>query len=71
MLKLRTTKTASGKTAMQVVERSRQKTRVIKHIGSAGSEDEMKLLRKRAERYIVNSTGTQSLFPELFGMNQR
>lgn len=70
MLKLRTTKTASGKTAVQVVERSQQKTRIIKHIGSAGNEDELKLLRKRAERYIIDSTSNHPLFPELFGMNQ-
>lgn len=68
MLKLRTTKTASGKTAVQVVARSHQQTKIIKHIGSAGNEDELRFLRKQAERYIANSQNTTPLFPELFGV---
>jgi len=70
MLKTRTTKTASGKTAVQVVERAHQKTKIVKHIGSAGSDDELKLLKKQAERYIVDSAITQPLFPELFGVSR-
>lgn len=70
MFKTRTTKTASGKTAVQVVERAHQKIRIIKHIGSAGNDDELKLLQKQAERYIVDSTSTQPLFPDLFGVSR-
>jgi hypothetical protein len=70
MLKMRTTKTASGKTAVQVVERAHQKTKIVKHIGSAGNDDELKLLWKQAERYIVDSAITQPLFPELFGVSR-
>ena len=70
MLKTRTTKTASGKTAVQVVERAHQKTKIVKHIGSAGNDDELKLLQKQAERYIVDLAITQPLFPELFGVSR-
>jgi len=69
MLKMRTTKTASGKTAVQVVERAHQKTRVVKHIGSAGNNGELKILKRQAEQYIIDSTITNPLFPELFGVN--
>ena len=70
MLKVRTTKTISGKTAVQVVKRAHQKTKVIKHIGSAGNEDELKHLKKQAERYIVDSTNTPPLLPEIFGVSR-
>jgi transposase len=70
MLKVRTTKTASGKTAVQVVKRSHQKTLIIKHIGSAGNDDEYRLLCNQAAQYIAESASTQPLFPDLLGVSR-
>ena len=70
MLKLRTTKTASRKIAVQVVQRSHQQTKIIKHIGSAGNETELHLLKKQAEKYIINAQQSTPLFPELFAVTR-
>ena len=70
MLKLRTTRTASGKTAVQVVSRSHHKTEVVKHIGSAATEDELRILIKKGERFAIEASGMTPLLPEIFGMKQ-
>ena len=53
MLRIRTTKTASGKIAVQVVRREHQKTIVVKHFGSANNSAELKKLRTLADQYII------------------
>ncbi len=70
MLKIRTTKTPSGKTAVQVVKRSHQQTKIIKHIGSAGNDEELAFFKRQAERYIIDAANTPVLFPGLFGVTQ-
>lgn len=67
MFKVRTTKTGSGNTAVQVVIRSRQQTKIVKHIGSASSEQEKKELIQLANQYILNHDPAQPLFPEILG----
>lgn len=69
MFKVRTTKTGSGKTAVQVVTRSHQKTKVIKHIGSANNQAELESLLNLANHYIHTSTLQQALLPEVFGLD--
>ena len=71
MWKIRTTKTGSGNTAVQVVKREHQKTIVVKHIGTARSKHDLTLLKKQAETYIHNQSGLSPLFPELFGLAQQ
>lgn len=66
MLRIRTTKTASGKIAVQVVRRNHQETIVVKHIGSAGDGTELKILYTLADQYILRNSSTKPLFPELF-----
>jgi hypothetical protein len=67
MLKVRTTKTASGNTAVQVVTRSHQQTKIVKHIGSATDEKEQKELIDLANQYILTYDPAQPLFPEILG----
>lgn len=63
MLKVRTTKTASENIAVQVVYRENQKTKIVKHIGSAKDKEELKTLTELAEQYIATKSGAISLFP--------
>ena len=62
MFHIRTTKTGSSSTAVQIVKYSSGKTIIIKHIGSASSKSELKLLRHQAEDFVEKFTGQQSLF---------
>ena len=62
MLHIRTTKTGSSSTAVQVVRYSSGKTIIIKHIGSASDKSELKLLKHQAEDFVEKFTGQQSLF---------
>lgn len=62
MLHIRTTKTGSSSTAVQVVRYSSCKTIIIKHIGSASDKSELKLLKHQAEDFVEKLTGQQSLF---------
>lgn len=66
MLRIRTTKTASGKIAVQAVRRERQKTIVVKHFGSTDNSVELKNLHTLADQYIIRASQTKPLFPELF-----
>ncbi len=52
MLKIRRTKTASGKTAIQVVQYINRKTKIVKHIGSAQSTYNIWQLEEEARKYI-------------------
>lgn len=47
--KIRTTKTKSGKTAVQVINYAKRKVNVLKHIGSAKNEEEIRVLKEQAE----------------------
>lgn len=67
MWKVRTTKTGSGNTAVQVVERSHQKTLIIKHIGTGHTREEIAQLQEKAYAFIRQKINTPPLFPDLFG----
>lgn len=64
MLRIRTTKTASNNIAVQVVFRKNQKTKIVKHIGSAKNKEELKTLAELAEQYIATKSGAMRLFPK-------
>jgi transposase len=64
VLTYRTTETASGKVAVQVVSYRRHKVEVIKHIGSGEGRQEIIDLKKIAHQFIVEKSKLVSLFPE-------
>jgi transposase len=64
-MKLRTTTTSSGNTAVQVIERANHKTIIIKHIGSAKNEEELQALYQLGRQYMHEHTPTIPLFPKL------
>jgi len=65
MYRVRTTKTASKNTAVQIVHRGSHKIKVVKHIGTARNDAELKRLVEKAQRYIAQTSQTNSLFPEM------
>jgi transposase len=67
VLKVRTTKTASKNTAVQVVSRSKQRTKVVKHIGTAKTPEELLQLLDLARQYVYRKNNTPPLFPESLG----
>ena len=71
MFKIRTTKTGSGNTAVQVVYRQNQQTKVVKHIGTAHDAKELQRLFDLANQYIFSCSPMQPLFPELLGENSQ
>lgn len=62
MPSIRTTKTASGKTAVQIVRYEHRKVVLMKHIGSAKEKDEIKALKESAGSWIARATQQQALF---------
>lgn len=60
--KIRTTKTKSGKIAVQVINYAKRKVNILKHIGSATNEEEIKGLRKKAESWISLEINKRGLF---------
>lgn len=62
MFKVRTTKTGSGKTAVQVVSRSYHKTKIVKHVGSGETPKEIVQLKTLAFQFIREKQGLVSLF---------
>lgn len=62
MVHIRTTKTGSNSTAVQVVRIEYGNTIIIKHIGSAKNEQELILLKKQAKKYVSDYTGQFNLF---------
>lgn len=64
MFYLRTTKTASGATAVQIVRYSHRKRVVIKHIGSAHTPEEVVSLKQTARHWIEQENHQQHLFPQ-------
>ena len=63
MFHVRTTKTASGATAVQVVRYQGRKIVVAQHIGSAHSKKDLLLLKQAAADWIEKATSQSSLFP--------
>jgi len=61
-LSIRTTKTASGATAVQIVQYQKHKRIIIKHIGSAGTDEERAVLLDVAKSYLVEHAEQQPLF---------
>lgn len=61
MPSIRTTKTASGATAVQVVQYRSRKVVVLKHIGSARTPEEIDALLQSADAWIERNTGQVSI----------
>lgn len=59
---IRTVRTASGATAVQIIQYANNKRIVVKHIGSAHTEDELAALRSEAERERERLSPQRSLF---------
>jgi transposase len=64
MLKIRTVKTASGATAIQVVQYHGHHVQIVKHIGSAKTSDHVAVLTQRAQDFITTHLQQASLFSE-------
>ena len=64
MFYLRTTKTASGATAVQVVRYNYRKRIVVKHIGSAHTPEDLLSLKQTARNWIEQETHQLRLFPQ-------
>jgi transposase len=63
-LSVRTTKTASGKTAVQVINYFKRRVNIIKHIGSASDADTLDTLKKQAQIWIDDTINEQGLFKQ-------
>ena len=64
MLKVRAVKTASGATAIQVVQYHGHRAQIIKHIGSAKTPGGIAALTQRAQEFITTHTQQVALFTE-------
>jgi len=62
MYHIRTTKTGSGATAVQVVSYVERKAVVVRHVGSAHNADELRELKNIAHNLIEKTTNQISLF---------
>jgi hypothetical protein len=60
---LRTTKTASGATAVQIIRYEARRKIVVKHIGSAHISEEIASLKQQGLDWIERTTCQQRLFP--------
>lgn len=63
MLHVRTVTTASGSTAVQVIRYLERKRIIVKHIGSARTQEELQSLQQTARQWIDRANRQQSLFP--------
>lgn len=63
MFHVRTVKTASDSTAVQVIRYQDRKRIVVKHIGSAHNAEEVLCLKQTAYKWIEQTTKQRSLFP--------
>jgi len=61
-LRIRTVRTASGARAVQIIRYAHTKRMVVKHMGSAHTEEELLLLRREAERVREQLSPQLSLF---------
>ena len=62
--RIRTVKTSSDATAVQIVRYKKGKTVVVSHIGSAHTEDALAVLKEEAAKQIEKTTMQESLFPK-------
>lgn len=60
--KIRTTKTGSGKTAVQVINYAKRKVNILKHIGSGDNTEEIRILKEQATNWIKQELNRTSLF---------
>lgn len=60
--KIRTSKTGSGKTEVQIVYYHKRKTIVAKHFGSGKTETEIQDLKENAKKWIEKESNTYGLF---------
>jgi transposase len=63
--RIRTTRTSSGSTAVQVVWYEEGKTRIAQHIGSARNGEDLEVLWAEAEAYVAEHNPQRSLFEEV------
>ena len=63
MYHIRTVKTASGADAVQVIRYQNRKRIVVKHIGSARTQEELDSLQQTAKAWIDRESKQQRLFP--------
>ena len=63
MFYVRTVKTASSSTAVQVIRYRNRKRIVVKHIGSARTQEDLRSLKQTAQKWIDQETKQQYLFP--------
>lgn len=68
---VRTTRTGSRNTAVQVVERYNHQTKIVKHFGSAKNIKELDTLITLAKQYIRESNNTSPLFPEIWSEREK
>ncbi len=68
---VRTVKTASGATAVQIVHSSRRGSRDIEHIGSAHDDAELELLKAAARQRLAAGQGELDLGLEVTGPGRR
>jgi hypothetical protein len=61
---IRTVRTASGATAVQVIWYENNSRKIAKHIGSAKNNDELEVLHSSAKQYIAEHEPQLSLFDE-------
>ena len=64
MLYIRTTKTASGSTAVQIVRYENRKKVIVLHIGSARTKQELRELTQTAAEWIEKTSKQKPLFPQ-------
>lgn len=60
--KIRTVKTRSGKTAVQVYVITKRKTVILKHLGSGGNQKEIESLKTEAVNWIEIESSVKGLF---------
>ena len=60
--RIRTTKTGSSSTAVQVVNYVERKVNILKHIGSARNDIELGILKDKAHDWILSELNQNSLF---------
>jgi transposase len=65
VLKFREVKTGSGKTAVQVYYLHNRKRVIVKHLGSAMTNEEIDILKQQAQQFIEDYSSQTSLFPSL------
>lgn len=62
--KIRTSKTGSGKTEVQIIYYHNRKTIVVKHFGSGKTEREINDLKEDAKKWILQESNTYGLFSQ-------